>query len=125
MADRGEIPVQAITVVNQQQQRNNKLRCAGDSSTDNASSERSDACLEKLEKELWEQFTENQLEQNVIPTDVQLPTASYSPLETLVDCSTVATVFDVDQCMEDWADFLQCYNSSKTAAVHNLDGHIT
>ena len=105
MIDRGEIEAQAIiTVNNEQRQRNKQLRCAADSSKDNVSP--AGECQQRFQPEmkLRGQFTENRLEQSVTSTDIPWPTFSYSPLETLADCPIVPTVFDVDQCLEDWAD---------------------
>jgi len=113
MIDRGEIPAQVSTFLNEQQRRDRQLKPADvNSATDNT------AAVSEYRQSFTTvgQSAESQSEQNVTSTNIQRPQFSSCLPETWTNSSAAVTPSppDLDQCLEDLDDILQCYDFSQT-----------
>ena len=113
MIDRGEIPAQVVTFLDEQKQRDEQLKPAGDNSATDDTVTISE-CQQNFTT--LEQCEESRSEQNVTCTNVQRPHVSSCLTETLTYSSTAVTPSppDIDQCLEDLDDILQCYDFTQT-----------
>jgi len=108
------MPTELVSYLTEHPQRENQLKCAGYCTTDNIPPiyEHQQNFITRVEQ--MEQMEENQLEQNVISSDIQWSNVCNSLPET--DSLTMVTAVELDQSQEDWRDILQCCDFSPTRA---------